>query len=136
LNLNVPILGICYGLQLLSHHFKGKVSGGKTSREYGKTKIKITAKSELFKGIHNDFTAWMSHGDHIEKLTREFKVTSRSGNGLISSFESVSTTPSPSGRAGLPAEASAQAGVRLYLIRTIFMVFVNFCPSAELAVNL
>lgn len=90
LNLNVPILGICYGLQLLSHHFKGKVSEGKTSREYGKTKIKLTSASKLFKGVKKDFIAWMSHGDHIEKLPREFKITSRSGNELISSFEDVS----------------------------------------------
>ena len=94
LDLNVPVLGICYGLQLLSHHFKGKVSGGKLAREYGKTKIHVTSASKLFKGIGKDFTAWMSHGDHIEKLPAEFKVTSKSGNGLISSFESVSSTPS------------------------------------------
>ncbi len=83
----VPILGICYGLQLLSHHFKGEVGGGKT-REYGKTKIGSSAKSQLFEGVKKDLTVWMSHGDHIKQLPGEFKVTSRSENGLISSFES------------------------------------------------
>jgi len=87
LDLNVPILGICYGLQLLSHHFKGKVTGGKT-REYGKTKIHRVRSSVIFNGVNKDLTVWMSHGDYIKKLPKEFSVTSRSENGLISSFES------------------------------------------------
>ncbi len=86
LSLNVPVLGICYGLQLLSFHFKGKVTGGKT-REYGKTNIHITSGSILFKDIEKKFSVWMSHGDYIKDLPDEFKVTSRSQNGLISSFE-------------------------------------------------
>jgi GMP synthase (glutamine-hydrolysing) len=88
LDSGVPILGICYGLQLLSHHFKGKVGGGIT-REYGKTKIRSIAKSKMLEGINKELTVWMSHGDHIKQLPREFKVTSRSENGLISSFESA-----------------------------------------------
>lgn len=87
LELKVPILGICYGLQLLSHHFKGKVTGGKT-KEFGKTKVHRTAKSLIFEGIDKDITVWMSHWDHIKRLPREFKPTSYSQNGLISSFES------------------------------------------------
>ena len=88
LDSGVPVLGICYGLQLLSYHFKGKVGGGKT-REYGKTKIRRTSKTKIFNGVNNRLTVWMSHGDHIKKLPKEFKVTSRSENGLISSFENV-----------------------------------------------
>jgi GMP synthase (glutamine-hydrolysing) len=87
LELNVPILGICYGLQLLSHHFKGKVIGGKT-KEFGKTKVKRTANSPIFEGINKEITVWMSHWDHIKELPKEFKPTSYSHNGLISSFES------------------------------------------------
>jgi GMP synthase (glutamine-hydrolysing) len=86
LSLNVPVLGICYGLQLLSYHFKGKVTSGKT-REYGKTKIHINSNSILFNDIEKDFTVWMSHGDYIRNLPDDFKITSRSQNGLISSFE-------------------------------------------------
>jgi len=88
LDSGVPVLGICYGLQLLSFHFKGKVGGGRT-REYGKTKIHSVSKSKVLEGISNNLTVWMSHGDHIKELPKEFKVTSRSENGLISSFESV-----------------------------------------------
>lgn len=86
LGLNVPILGICYGLQLLSHHFKAKVIGGKT-REYGRTKIIVTNDTLLFKNVKKEFTVWMSHGDYIRSLPKDFNITSRSQNGLISSFE-------------------------------------------------
>ncbi len=88
LGLNVPILGICYGLQLLSHHFKGSVKGGKT-REFGKTNIKLTSHKGILSGVSNRLTVWMSHNDHIKKLPNGFKATSRSENGLISSFEAV-----------------------------------------------
>jgi GMP synthase (glutamine-hydrolysing) len=87
LELDVPILGICYGLQLLSHHFKGKVAGG-TTKEFGKTKVHRTAKSVIFEGINKEITVWMSHWDHIKQLPKEFKPTSYSQNGQISSFES------------------------------------------------
>ena len=88
LDSGVPILGICYGLQLLSYHFKGTVGGGIT-REYGKTKIHAVSKSKVLDGITKDLTVWMSHGDHIKRLPADFKITSRSENGLISSFESI-----------------------------------------------
>lgn len=87
LGYKVPILGICYGLHLLSHHFKGKVTGGET-REFGRTKISSTAKSVIFNKIPKSINVWMSHGDFIDRLPGEFKITSRSENGLISSFES------------------------------------------------
>ena len=86
LGLNLPILGICYGLHLLSHHFKGNVITGKV-REYGKTRVHKTSSTVLFEKIEKEFTVWMSHGDYIKDLPIEFKVTSRSQNGLISSFE-------------------------------------------------
>src|SRR4030095_4967500 len=88
LELKVPILGICYGLQLLSHHFKGNITGGKT-REYGKTKIHVTARSIILDGVQRNLSVWMSHSDYIKTLPKEFRVTSRSENGLISSFESA-----------------------------------------------
>lgn len=87
LDLGFPILGICYGLQLLSHHFKGTVKGGKT-REFGKTNIKCSARTMIFEGVSKKLSVWMSHHDHIKKLPKEFKVTSQSENGLVSSFES------------------------------------------------
>ncbi len=87
LGLDLPILGICYGLQLLSHHFKGRVSAGKT-REFGKTNIHLTAKSVILRNIPKNLSVWMSHSDYVKQLPKGFKPTSRSENGLISSFES------------------------------------------------
>ena len=87
-NNNLPVLGICYGLQLLVYLFGGKIHKSKT-REYGNTTIKILAKdSMLFNGIERNLTVWMSHGDSIDKLPKNFIVTSKSSNNLLSSFES------------------------------------------------
>jgi GMP synthase (glutamine-hydrolysing) len=86
LELKIPILGICYGLHLLSHHFKGSVRSGKT-REYGKTKIHHAHNSLLFDALNEVITVWMSHGDYLKELPQDFCVTSRSENNLISSFE-------------------------------------------------
>jgi GMP synthase (glutamine-hydrolysing) len=88
LELNLPLLGICYGLQLLSYYSGGKVSGGKI-REYGKTIIHKTGSSQLFEGTDNWLRVWMSHSDYIDKLPPDFVVTSRSENELISSFENT-----------------------------------------------
>jgi GMP synthase (glutamine-hydrolysing) len=86
LSKNVPILGICYGLQLLSHHFKGSVRKG-TIREFGKTEIIIKHKNGLFEKVPDNIIVWMSHNDYIKNLPSGFTATSFSQNGLISSFE-------------------------------------------------
>jgi GMP synthase (glutamine-hydrolysing) len=86
LDAGIPVLGICYGLQLLSHHYKGKVKGGKV-REYGKTYIRCVKNSQLFKNLEKKICVWMSHGDQVKTLPSSFEVTSLSENGLISSFE-------------------------------------------------
>ena len=86
LNLNIPILGICYGLQLLTKKFEGKIQKSKT-REYGLTKISISKNSRLFSKINNHINVWMSHGDSIKSLPKDFVVTSKSSNGIISSLE-------------------------------------------------
>ena len=86
LSLNIPILGICYGLQLLCNEFRGKI-GQSSSREYGHSLINHNKKSELFKGIKNTSQVWMSHGDHIKKEPKGFVVTSFSNKNVISSIE-------------------------------------------------
>jgi len=86
INLNIPILGICYGLQLICKKFKGKIGISK-SREYGHSLIKIKNNSLLFKGVKKINQVWMSHGDHIEKQPNNFIVTSISNNKIISSIE-------------------------------------------------
>jgi GMP synthase (glutamine-hydrolysing) len=86
LSLKIPILGICYGLQLLCNEFRGKI-GQSSSREYGHSLINHNKKSELFKGIKKTSQVWMSHGDHIKKEPNGFVVTSFSNKNVISSIE-------------------------------------------------
>jgi len=77
--LNVPILGICYGLQLLAYLFGGKVEKSK-SREYGKAIIKIEECKDLFKGFKRKLQVWMSHGDFVSKLPKGYKRLASSEN--------------------------------------------------------
>ena len=86
LNLKIPILGICYGLQLLCHEFKGVVRQS-TLREYGHSTIILKNKSLLFDKVKNKNQVWMSHGDHIEKIPHGFVITSLSNQKVISSIE-------------------------------------------------
>ncbi|HRY28850.1 MAG TPA: glutamine-hydrolyzing GMP synthase [Elusimicrobiota bacterium] len=69
--LNVPTLGICYGLQLLVTHFGGHVVKSR-KREYGPAEIGVTQDNELFRGLPRTLNVWMSHGDAAEKLPEDF----------------------------------------------------------------
>lgn len=77
LEMGVPILGICYGLQLLAKEFGGQVSRTGT-REYGKATLHITDHKDLFVKIPDKITSWMSHGDKVEKLPSEFETIASS----------------------------------------------------------
>ena len=82
----IPVLGLCYGFHLITKFSGGKIHKAK-QREYGHTNISIINKSGLFKKIKKDLKVWMSHGDSIRFLPADFIVTSKSKNGIISSFE-------------------------------------------------
>jgi GMP synthase (glutamine-hydrolysing) len=72
-NLGIPILGICYGMQLIAHLLGGKVISGK--KEYGPTKIKIqNTEVKISKDLRSKFTVWMSHGDEVVKLPKGFQT--------------------------------------------------------------
>ncbi|AIC95671.1 glutamine-hydrolyzing GMP synthase [Shouchella lehensis] len=71
--LGIPILGICYGVQLMTHHFGGKVEKA-SHREYGKAVLKVENQSDLFKGLPIEQTVWMSHGDKIIAPPEGFTV--------------------------------------------------------------
>ena len=88
LNLRIPILGICYGLQLICREFKGKIGQSKL-REYGHSIITLKKKSLLFKKVKTKNQVWMSHGDHIEKKPHGFVVTSLSSEKIIASIENL-----------------------------------------------
>jgi len=86
LSLKIPVLGICYGLQLLCKEFGGEIEQS-SSREYGHSLINHKNKSLLFNGVKKTSQVWMSHGDHIEKEPNGFIVTSFSNKSVISSIE-------------------------------------------------
>jgi GMP synthase (glutamine-hydrolysing) len=79
-NLGIPILGICYGLQILIHTLGGEVIPGK-AREYGKAMMKIEDSSDLFEGLEGEIQVWMSHGDKVSKTPPgDFKVLASTSN--------------------------------------------------------
>ena len=77
--MNVPVLGICYGMQLIAQQLGGKVQHSK-NREYGLADIVIKSKSLLYAGLKNKMPVWMSHGDKLTKLPKGFKVVASSKN--------------------------------------------------------
>ncbi|MEC2071014.1 glutamine-hydrolyzing GMP synthase [Alkalihalophilus marmarensis] len=72
-DLGIPIFGICYGMQLMTHHFGGKVEAA-NHREYGKALINIENQSDIFKGLPIEQSVWMSHGDLIVAPPEGFVV--------------------------------------------------------------
>ena len=77
--LNIPILGICYGHQLLGYMKGGKIVSSKNKSEYGKTVINSTD-SELFKDIKNESIVWMSHTDYIKDVPDGFIISATTKN--------------------------------------------------------
>ncbi len=72
--LGVPVLGICYGSQLMAHLLDGKVATAPVS-EYGKTEVDVNNNTTLFKGVSSKTVCWMSHTDYIEKAPENFTIT-------------------------------------------------------------
>ncbi len=71
LTMGIPILGICYGHQVIVHLLGGKVEPSK-SREYGLTMVRIVNKHPLFEGLEKEEQVWMSHGDIVKRLPNDF----------------------------------------------------------------
>jgi GMP synthase (glutamine-hydrolysing) len=88
-NLGKPILGICYGLQILAYKFGGEVDKS-ARREYGRAEIEIVDKaSKLLTDIQDHSTVWMSHGDSVKKLPTGFHIVARSENAPIAAIENI-----------------------------------------------
>lgn len=91
-HIDVPVLGICYGMHLLAHALGGKVVPGlatstTAAREYGPAEIDILATdAPLFAGLGARQTVWMSHGDRVEALPPGFSVLARSNSGVLAAI--------------------------------------------------
>lgn len=77
--LGIPVLGICYGLQLITTNFGGKVEPAK-SREYGKANIELVGDDFLLMGVSDGSVIWMSHGDYVTEMPKGFEVTAKTEN--------------------------------------------------------
>ncbi len=83
--MGVPVLGICYGMQLMAHCLGGKVAKA-LKREYGKAELVIDVKKGLFKDIPSKTVVWMSHGDRIEKCPGKFRAIAHTSNSPIAAM--------------------------------------------------
>ncbi len=77
----IPILGICYGMQLMAKLLGGEVRGG-AQREYGKTELSVLDHEDLFEGLNPRLIAWMSHGDRVDRVPPGFVETARTSSAL------------------------------------------------------
>ncbi len=87
--LNVPLLGICYGHQLIARLFGGKIESHQF-REYGNVDILLFENANLFKGLEENQTVWMSHGDSVVQLPENFEVTASSTSTPVCAFQDIS----------------------------------------------
>lgn len=84
--LGIPILGICYGMQLMAYELGGKVNPGDRG-EYGKTEIEITNHEHLFKGIESQIVGWMSHADTVCEVPIGFRISAFTQNTPVAAME-------------------------------------------------
>lgn len=84
--MGIPVLGICYGGQLMARHFGGSVNRA-NKREYGKTALNLNNASGLFEGIDGHITSWMSHTDTIEGVPEGFSVTASTQDCPVAAME-------------------------------------------------
>ena len=91
LDAGIPILGICYGMQLVTHLLGGIVARS-AHREYGPATLQIDDRTDLFKGFHGEKdhpTAWMSHGDRIERMPPGFSAIARTSNSPVAAMKAT-----------------------------------------------
>ena len=86
--IGVPILGLCYGAQLMQHILGGTVEKA-DNREYGKTKCEVDNSSQLFDGVNANTIVWMSHFDYISKMAPGFKSVAHTADCPVAACENV-----------------------------------------------
>ena len=87
-DLGVPVLGICYGMQLMTHLLGGEVAKA-SRREFGRADLLIDDDSDLFKGVGENraTTVWMSHGDRIERMPKGFRSIAHTDNSPVAAMK-------------------------------------------------
>jgi GMP synthase (glutamine-hydrolysing) len=81
LALGVPVLGICYGLQFMTHHLGGTIAPA-ASHEYGHAQVTLLKQTALFAGLPTKIDVWMSHGDHAARLAPGFELVAETENAV------------------------------------------------------
>ena len=89
-DMGIPVLGLCYGSQLMSYSLGGKVESRDETREYGKTETFYNTNSLIFKGLPQKAISWMSHTDYIAEIPEGFKVTAHTANCPVAAMEDAS----------------------------------------------
>lgn len=94
-DLGVPVLGICYGMQAIAHHFGGTVIPS-DEKEFGYAQVYSIGQSKLLDGIYDEVEGqlgvWMSHGDKVDVMPKGFHLTSASATAPVTSFENAEAT--------------------------------------------
>ena len=85
LHSGVPVLGICYGMQLIAHHLGGEVASA-SRREYGPALLAVDDPGQLFAGLPAELPVWMSHGDNVVRLPAGFHSLASSSNAPFAAF--------------------------------------------------
>jgi len=84
--INIPVLGLCYGAQLMAKKFGGEVSAS-AHREYGRSPLANHSASAIFNSVSQNSVVWMSHGDTITKLPENFEAHATTTNGSLAAFK-------------------------------------------------
>ena len=88
-SMGIPVLGICYGMQLIAQELGGKVLASEL-REYGRSQLTLIGDDALFKGVASHTQVWMSHGDSINAIPAGFAVSASTDNCVVAAFSNPS----------------------------------------------
>ena len=80
-DLDIPLLGICYGMQTLAEQMGGQVISS-SQKEFGHAELNIESESKIFDGMGDKLNVWMSHGDQVQDLPDNFKLIASTANAL------------------------------------------------------
>lgn len=84
--MGIPVLGLCYGMQLMAHTLGGEVKSA-AAREFGKTPTKVNTASPLFKGLSEEEIVWMSHVDYVAQVPEGFEIVAHTDNCPVAAMQ-------------------------------------------------